>query len=118
MFWINSKSVRVIEAKLLVYRKHEEIIKSRNILIHHAFENLDEIRRTIIVHKLSSLNDIILRSDFNLNCLKIILKDTINEALLMVNIEAAVLRGSIETKNKLEQKFAENFSFFLHQCFI
>ena len=107
MFWINSKSVRVIEAKLLVYRKHEEIIKSRNILIHHAFENLDEIRRTIIVHKLSSLNDIILRSDFNFF-----------EPLLKVNIEAAVLRGSIETKNKLEQKFAENFSFFLHQCFI
>ena len=104
----------MIEAKLLVYRKHEEINKSRNILIHHAFENLDEIRRTIIVHKLSSLNDIILRSDFNLNCLKIILKDTINEALLMVNIEAAVLRGSIETKNKLEQKFAENFSFFFY----
>lgn len=115
---INSKSVRVIEAKLLVYRKYKEIIKSRNILLHHAFENLDEIRVKIIVHKLSSLKDtIVLLSDFTLNCLELILKDVTNEALSMVNIVADVSGGSIETKNHLVEKSVEKFSSFFRSKF-
>lgn len=100
----------MIEAKLLVYRKHEEIIKSRKILLHHAFENLDEIREKITVHKILSLKDtIVLLSDFTLNCLEMILKDVTNEALSMVNIEADILGGQTETKNHLVEKSVENF---------
>lgn len=108
----------MIEAKLLVYRKYKEIIKSRNILLHHAFENLDDIRVKINVHKLSSLrNTIFILSDFTLNCLEMILKDVTNEALSMENIVADVSGGSIETKNHLVEKIVENFSNFFRLYF-
>lgn len=56
-----SKSVRVIDAKLSVYNKYQHELESKNILLHHDYEEEDEIIKRSRIQKLaSSIKDVLL----------------------------------------------------------
>ena len=61
VIWVYSKSIRVIDAKLSVYEKYKEDIESKDILLHHDYEEEDEIIKRIRVQKLAfSIKNILL----------------------------------------------------------
>lgn len=61
VIWIYSKDIRVIDAKLSVYKKYENEIKGNRsfFLLHHAFEEHDEIFKLSGVLKFESLREIL-----------------------------------------------------------
>lgn len=63
VFWINSNSVRVTDAKLLVYKKFEKLITTRNIRMHHAFDDFEEFRKICVVQELKNLKRTIKKCD-------------------------------------------------------
>ena len=56
---MRSKSIRVIDAKLLVYRKYSKFVSLQNILVHHEFEDRDDICKLCAAQKLKSLHKLI-----------------------------------------------------------
>ena len=56
---MRSKSIRVIDAKLLVYRKYSKFVSSQNILVHHELEDLDDICKLCAAQQLKSLKRLI-----------------------------------------------------------
>lgn len=60
VIWIHSKAVRVIDAKLCAYQEYRlDIGKEKRFLLHHAFDEHDEIFKLSALHILDSLDDII-----------------------------------------------------------
>ena len=57
VLWINSKSIRVIDAKRVVFEKYKRIITSRDILMHHTLDDFEEIRKASAIHKLKCLRE-------------------------------------------------------------
>lgn len=56
MILIYSKSLRVIEAKLRVYREYQNIIDPGNIYLHHVYEDLEELAKLSAHKKISNLH--------------------------------------------------------------
>lgn len=128
MIWIHSESVPVIEAMLCVYQKYKRERKLKNILIHHDFdENLDEIRKLIVVQKLKFLYETVFSLISTLyHYITIQLGDTVNEILSEENIhitcDAVILQdeiflgtGKAKTKQTYSREIRESFGLQISQ---
>lgn len=51
---INSKSLPVVDAKLLVYEKYKHVINRRKILLQHEYEEFDDVAKCVAFQILSS----------------------------------------------------------------
>lgn len=51
---INSKSLPVVDAKLLVYKKYKHVINRRKILLQHEYEEFDDVAKCVAFQILSS----------------------------------------------------------------
>lgn len=63
MIWVHSKSVQVVEALAIVFKEYEDFLTSKSILIHHAFEDNEDLCKKICIQKLRALNKIIMSLD-------------------------------------------------------
>lgn len=52
---IRSESIHVVEAKLAVYRKYKHLINKRKLILHHVYEDYDEVAKLMAYERLSSL---------------------------------------------------------------
>lgn len=57
VLWINSRSFRVKDAKRIVFEKYKRIINSRDILMHHAMDDFEEIRKASAIHRLKCMRE-------------------------------------------------------------
>lgn len=51
---IKSKSLPVVDAKLLVYKKYKHVINKRKIILQHEYEEYDDVAKFIAYQLLSS----------------------------------------------------------------
>lgn len=51
---IKSKAIRVVDAKLIVYKKYKHVINKRNIFLQHEYEDNDDVAKFIAYQMLSS----------------------------------------------------------------
>ena len=88
VIWINAKSVGVIEAKLRVYRIYKKYLRSTDILLHHSYEDIDDIlkssARQRLLHLYRSVASI--KENILLESIETIIKDTTQESLSEENI--------------------------------
>lgn len=74
---IHSKSLRVIEAKLKVYREYKTVIDSGKIFLQHVYDDFEEISKLSAHNKMTWLCSVVKTLRNNLDCLNTILeKDT------------------------------------------
>lgn len=74
---IHSKSVRVIEAKLKVYREYKTVIDSGKIYLQHVYDDFEEISKLSEHNKMTWLGSVVKILRNNLDCLNsILVKDT------------------------------------------
>lgn len=52
---IRSESIPVVEAKLAVYRKYKHLINKRKLILHHVYEDYDDVAKLIAYERLSSV---------------------------------------------------------------
>ena len=90
MIWIHSKGVRVIDAKLRVFEKFQASMNALEdkILIHHPFEEDDEIFKFCGVYILDSLDEIIssMKSNISIEGLHTILQGVAEKTWTRENI--------------------------------
>lgn len=51
---VESKSLPVVDAKLLVYKKYKHVINRRKIVLQHEYEEFDDVAKCIAFQLLSS----------------------------------------------------------------
>lgn len=78
---IRSKSVRVIEAKLKVYREYNTVIESSNIFLQHEYDDFEKVSKLSVHKKLTWLCGVVKTFRNNLNNLNRILKNETNSVL-------------------------------------
>lgn len=78
---IHSKSVRVIEAKLKVYREYESVIDSSNIFLQHVYDDFEKVSKLSVHNKLTWLCGVVKTLRKNLNYLNSILKNDTESVL-------------------------------------
>lgn len=83
---IHSKSLRVIEAKLKVYRKYKSVIDSGNIFLQHVYDDYEDISKLCVHNKLNWLCGVVKTLRNNLDCLNTILKTDMDIVLTEENI--------------------------------
>lgn len=49
---ITSKSLPIVKAKLMVYKKYKHIINERKIFLQHAYEEFDDVAKMVVYHRL------------------------------------------------------------------
>lgn len=99
---IHSKSVRVIEAKLKVYKEYQAVIDSSNIFLQHVHDDFDEITELNVYNKLTRLCDDVetLCKSINLKYLDKILKTAVDSALT----ESGLCLENYGNSKKLSEK--------------
>lgn len=90
---IHSKSLRVIEAKLKVYKEYQAVIDSSNIFLQHVDDDFDEIAKLSVHNKLTRLCDDVqtLCKSVDLEYLNKILETAVDNALTEENISGLCL---------------------------
>lgn len=83
---IHSKSLRVIEAKLRVYREYKTVIDSGKILLHHVYDDFEEISKLSAHSKMTWLCSVVKTLRNNLDCLNTILEKDMDRVLTEENI--------------------------------
>lgn len=83
---IHSKSLRVIEAKLRVYREYKTVIDSGKILLHHIYDDFEEISKLSAHSKMTWLCSVVKTLRNNLDCLNTILEKDMDRVLTEENI--------------------------------
>lgn len=78
---VHSKSMRVIEAKLKVYRKYKTVIDSSNLFLQHVYDDVEKISKLSVHNKLTWLSDAVKTFRKNLKYLNTILKSDIDDIL-------------------------------------
>lgn len=78
---IHSKSVRVIEAKLKVYKKYNTVIESSNLFLQHEYDDFENVSKLSVHNKLTWLYGVVETFRNNLNNLNRILKNESNSVL-------------------------------------
>lgn len=97
---IHSKSLRVIEAKLRVYREYKTVIDSGKILLHHVYDDFEEISKLSAHSKMTWLCSVVKTLRNNLDYLNTIIKKDMDRVLTEENIltpsqKAFVLRDFV-----------------------
>lgn len=83
---IHSKSLRVIEAKLRVYREYKTVIDSGKILLHHVYDDFEEISKLSAHSKMTWLCSVVKTLRNTLDCLNTILEKDMDRVLTEENI--------------------------------
>lgn len=83
---INSKSLRVIEAKLKVYREYKTDIDTSNIFLQHVYDDFGEVSKLSVHNKLTWLLDAVKNLRFQLDYLNTIIKNVMDIVLTEKNI--------------------------------
>lgn len=83
---IHSKSLRVIEAKLRVYREYKTVIDSGKIFLQHVYDDFEEISKLSAHSKMTWLCSVIKTLRNNLDCLNTILENDMDRVLTEENI--------------------------------
>lgn len=83
---IHSKSLRVIEAKLRVYREYKSVIDSGKIFLHHVYDDFEEISKLSAHSKMTWLCSVVQTLRNNLDCLNAILEKDMDRVLTEENI--------------------------------
>lgn len=83
---IHSKSLRVIEAKLRVYREYKTVIDSGKIFLQHVYDDFEEISKLSAHSKMTWLCSVVKTLRNNLNCLNTILERDMDRVLTEQNI--------------------------------
>lgn len=83
---IHSKSLRVIEAKLKVYREYKSDIDSSNIFLHHVYDDFGEVSNLCVHNKLTWLLDDVKTLSYNLDYLNTVLENVTDMVLTEKNI--------------------------------
>lgn len=92
---IHSKSLRVIEAKLRVYREYKTVIDSGKILLHHVYEDFEEISKLSAHSKMTWLCSVVKTLRNNLDCLNTILEKDMDRVLTEENILTPSLKAFV-----------------------
>lgn len=114
VIWIHSKSVPVVDAKLCVYKKYQDNIRSGNMWMHHDHDgNVDEIKKLIVIQKLKSLSKTVSsvcnlvcdfqKSDLNEAIAEIFSKENVTHSCEAVSLPTHYL--SIADEDKMKQTF-------------
>lgn len=96
---IRSKSVRVIEAKLKVYREYNTVIESSNIFLQHEFDDFENVSKLSVHKKLTWLCGVVKTFRNNLNNLNRILKNETNSVLTEDNFKELCQHGLFLNEN-------------------
>lgn len=83
---IHSKSLRVIEAKLRVYREYKTLIDSGKIFLQHVYDDFEEISKLSAHRKITWLCSVLQTLRNNLDCLNTILERDMERILTEENI--------------------------------
>lgn len=107
VIWVYSKSLHVIDAKLSVYKKYEHDMESKNILLHHDYEEEDEIIKRSRVQKLaSSIKDVLLiRQHIPTEKMESLIQNTIENELSNERIRDICYKVSQDARIKTEDAF-------------
>lgn len=86
---IHSKSIHILEAKLRVYKEYGSYSKWRNIILHHAFEEMEDVCLSSGRQKLECLQEavIALKNSLCETCLETILENSADETFSKSSIE-------------------------------
>lgn len=60
VIWIESTSLHTIDAKLEVYKEYENYLTSTDILLHHKFEDSNEICKRSALQRLNFLSKVVI----------------------------------------------------------
>nr|XP_034317809.1 uncharacterized protein LOC105338984 [Crassostrea gigas] len=83
---IHSKSLRVIEAKLKVYKEYKTVIDSGKIFLQHVYDDYEEISKLSAHSKMTWLCSVVQNLRNNLDCLNTILEEDMDRVLTEENI--------------------------------
>lgn len=83
---IHSKSLRVIEAKLEVYREYKTVIDSGKIFLQHVYDDYEEISKLSAHSKMTWLCSVVQTLRNHLDCLNTILEGDMGRVLTEENI--------------------------------
>lgn len=83
---IHSKSLRVIEAKLKVYKEYKTVIDSGKIFLQHVYDDNEEISKLSAHSKMTWLCSVVQHLRNNLDCLNTILEEDMDRVLTEENI--------------------------------
>lgn len=88
VIWVHSTSIHVVEAVFRVYKEYETFFSSKSILIHHDFEENEDLFKKIGVQKLQAFDKIIrsLKDSVPIAELNEIIHTAANKALSEENI--------------------------------
>ena len=90
VIWIESTSLHAIQAKLEVYKKYENYLTSTDILLHHKFEDPNEICKRSALQKLNFLSKvgIAIKNVVSSDYLHTILHNVTEQELSLENLKA------------------------------
>lgn len=122
VIWIHGDSVPLLEAMVFVYQKYKSYKNFKNILIHHDFdENLDEIKKMVVVQKVKSLSESVkslvevFSPEFGKEFIEA-LKETLSEESVRKTCDAVILQdddileaNEMKIKQKLSKEITESF---------
>lgn len=94
---IHSKSLRVIEAKLKVYREYKTDIDSSNIYLQHVYDDFGEVSKLSVHNKLTWLLDAVKTLCYNLDYLNTVLKNVTDMVLTEKNILKLCRKESVSS---------------------
>lgn len=97
-----SESVGIIDAKLRVYRKYKDDIDSGGIFLLHAYENYDEIAKSIAFKKVSSFHNYVrdLINNFPTESLESVVSKAIDTSFTLEHITILCSEVHIEYKGE------------------
>lgn len=96
---IHSKSVRVIEAKLKVYREYKSVIDAKNIFLQHVYDDFEKVVKLSVHNKLTWLCGVVKPLRNNLNYLNMILKNDTDSVFAENNLLELCQRESFLSDN-------------------
>lgn len=94
---IHSKSLRVIEAKLKVYREYKTDIDSSNIFLNHVYDDFGEVSKLRVHNKLTALLDAVKTLSYNLDYLNTVLQNVTDIVLTEKNILKLCQKESVSS---------------------
>lgn len=94
---IHSKSLRVIEAKLKVYREYKTDIDSSNIFLQHVYDDFGEVSKLSVHNKLTWLLDAVKSLRWNMYYLYRIVKNFTDIVLTEKNILKLCQKESVSS---------------------
>lgn len=103
---IRSHDIQIVKTKLAVYKKYKKAILSLNILLHHEYEEFDDVAKLVVFKRLSSFCDFI-ESAINT------LKETLCRSVERKNIPNIASQATNKTKGEIVGIFEiERFVYF------